>query len=149
MALDEALCETLTEVARAMAPARRKWWVVASAAVALHGADAGTVRDVDVLFDHRDCETILPPLGLEPQAGLPDGRFRSDIFVSWPGARLTVELFAGFHLFEDGRWRELRPATRLGIALGDAQVFIPERAELKAMLMRFGRPKDMERAALL
>lgn len=149
MALDEALCETLAQVARAMAPARHEWWVVASAAVALHGADAGTVRDVDVLFDRRDRETILPPLGLEPQAGLPDGQFRSDIFVSWPGACMPVELFAGFHLHEAGRWCELRPATRLGVALGDARVFIPERAELKSMLMRFGRPKDMERAALL
>lgn len=132
-----------------MAPARHDWWIIASAAVALHGADPGAVRDVDVLLDPRDANAILPALGLEPVAGSADPKFRSDLFARWTGAPLPVEFFAGFHLLEDGEWNEIRPATRHEVRVGKATLFVPERAELKAMLLRFGRPKDLARAALL
>lgn len=132
-----------------MAPAQHEWWIIASAAVALHGGDPGVIKDVDVLLDPRDAAAVLGALGVEGAPGEADERFRSDLFASWTGAPLPVEFFAGFHLLEQGSWNEIRPATRLSFELGDARVFVPERAELKAMLLRFGRPKDLARAALL
>jgi hypothetical protein len=48
-----ALGETLARVADALAGARHPWWIIGSAAVALHGADV-TVGDVDVLLGEED-----------------------------------------------------------------------------------------------
>jgi hypothetical protein len=147
--IDPALHETLGIVAECMAPARHEWWVIASAAVALHGADPGAIGDVDVLLDPRDAGVILPGLGLAPEPGSADAKFRSDLFARWTAAPLAVEFFAGFHLLESGVWNEVRPITRQAVKLGEQILFIPERAELKATLLRFGRPKDLARAALL
>lgn len=149
MLFGRSLDETLTAVAHAMAPARHDWWIIASAAVALHGVDPGVVDDVDVLLDPRDAGAILTGFGVEAAPGSADAKFRSDLFARWTGPPLPVEFFAGFHLLESGVWREIRPATRQAVSLDKATLFIPERAELKAMLLRFGRPKDLARAALL
>jgi hypothetical protein len=149
MQIDGNLSKTLAAVASTMAPARHEWWIIASAAVALHGADPGAINDVDVLFDPRDVGPILRQLGLETAPGAADAKFRSEQFVRWTGAPLPIEFFAGFHVFEAGHWSAIRPATREAVRVKKATLFIPERAELKAMLLRFGRPKDLARAALL
>ena len=149
MVLGEALIETLDAVAAALAPAQHDWWIIASAAVALHGADPGAIGDVDVLLDPRDAGVILAGLGLVAAPGAADARFRSELFARWTAPRLPVEFFTGFHLREGGVWNEVRPLTRQAVDAGDAALFVPERAELKAMLLRFGRPKDLARSALL
>ncbi|MCZ8323631.1 MAG: hypothetical protein O9283_00025 [Sphingomonadaceae bacterium] len=143
---DEALRETLQLVARAMAPARHDWWIVASAACRLHGIDSGAVRDVDVLLDEHDLAAVLVPLGLSPAAGTSDGLFRSRCFVSWDGAPLTVEFFAGFELCEAGQWSEVRLQTREWRGLDGLELPVPQRGELADLLRRFGRPKDLARA---
>ena len=51
----------------------------------------------------------------------------------------------GLDVREDGRWQAVLPRTR--IALGG--VFAPDRADLMTILHRFGRDKDLRRAALL
>lgn len=132
-----------------MVPARQDWWIIASAAVALHGADPGAIGDVDVLIDPRDAGSVLTGLGLGAGPGMAGAMFRSDLFACWDAAPLPVELFAGFHLLEDGAWNPIHPLTRQAVQLGEAVLFVPERPELKAMLLRFGRPKDLARAALL
>jgi hypothetical protein len=149
MTLEQPLRETLVWVTAALGPARYRWWILASAAVALHGADPGVIGDVDVLLDPRDAVPILTGLGLDPAPGSLDSRFRSDLFARWPHSPLPVEFFAGFHLFEAGVWQGLVPATRQAVWLGDMEMFVPERAELKSILLRFGRSKDLLRAALL
>jgi len=146
---DDALRETLRLVARAMSPARHDWWIVASAACRLHGIDPGPVRDVDVLLDERDLGAVLVPLGLSPAPGTSDGLFRSRCFVSWNGAPLTVEFFAGFELCEGGRWNEVRLQTREWRGLDGLELPVPQRLELATLLRRFGRPKDLARAELL
>lgn len=149
MTSDEALRETLQLVARAMAPARHDWWIVASAACRLHGIDPGAVRDVDVLLDERDLAAVLPPLGLASQQGQSDGLFRSRCFVSWDGAPLTVEFFAGFELCEAGQWSDVRLHTREWRSFAGVELPVPERQELADLLRRFGRTKDLARAELL
>lgn len=149
MALQPALLATLKDIAAVMALAEYPWWVIASGAVALHGADAGEVRDVDVLIDLRDVEHVFAHLGLEPQCGTGDDLFRSQIFATWRGSALPVELFAGFELCEQGRWSAVELSTREAIPLDGQAIWVPSRAELHGLLRRFGRPKDLARAAKL
>lgn len=132
-----------------MAPAQHDWWIVASAACHLHGIDPGPVRDVDVLMDERDLAAVLAPLGLQPQPGQSDGLFRSRCFVSWDQAPLMVEFFAGFELCEAGRWNPVTLRSREWRKAGEVRLPVPSRGELAGLLRRFGRPKDLARAALL
>ena len=143
------LATTLSALAPALARARHPWWILGSAAVMLHGADPGEVRDADVLLDKRDCRAVLGALGLVPAPGESDGRFRSAVFARWNGAALPVDLFAGFCLFEAGDWHPFQPQTRIAVQLGSAGAFIPERDELIGLLGRFGRAKDLSRIAAL
>lgn len=140
---------TLQMVAEAMSPARHDWWIIAGAACALHGADPRQVGDVDVLIDERDVEAVLARLGLVPARGSSDGQFRSRCFVSWQGAPLNVEFFAGFELCERGEWSAVRLKTRELLPCGQALLPVPSRSELAGLLLRFGRPKDLERAQRL
>lgn len=149
MGLTDPLATTLELVADALAPARHDWWIIAGAACHLHGVDTGPVRDIDVLLDERDVAAVLAPLGLAPVAGTGDGLFRSRYFASWNDPPLTVELFAGFALFERGAWQPIELASREWRRLGAARLPVPARGELEALLRRFGRPKDLARAALL
>lgn len=149
MELPEPLFETLQAVSAAMRPARQPWWIISSAALALHGIDPGPVGDVDVLFDLRDAADMLGPLGLEARKGTGSNLFRSQLFVTWHEPPLPVELFAGFELCERGVWTRILPVTRQPIMVGGAALWVPERDELRALLLRFGRPKDLARAELL
>lgn len=149
MGLHDPLLLTLELVADALSPARHDWWIIAGAACRLHGIDDGPVRDVDVLLDERDFDAVLAPLGLVLQKGTSDGLFRSNYLVSWNEPPLVVELFAGFELCEQGEWQKILPETREWQKFGTLALPVQARGELAALLRRFGRPKDLARAALL
>jgi hypothetical protein len=149
MQLAPELQATLGWTARALAPARHDWWIISSAAIALHGVEPGPIGDVDVLFDPRDAAAVLGPLGIDPRPGTGTELFRSAIFARWTATPMPVELFAGFELCEAGIWQAIRPETREQVRCGNALVYVPAREELAAMLRRFGRPKDLDRAARL
>lgn len=143
--LPAELQATLRAVAQAMQVARGPWWVIGSAAVALHGAGPATVADVDVLLMPDDAARVFARLGLAIERGAAHPDFRSDIFGTWRGSALPVEFMAGFCHRQAGEWIEIRPATRIAVQ----DVFVPEREELRVMIKAFGRPKDVERARLL
>lgn len=149
MAVSPALSASLSAIGNVMAEAHDPWWIIASAAVALHGADAGHVADVDVLLSVADARRILPVIGLEPRQGSAHAAFRSSIFGTWTGTALPVEFMADFHRRSGEAWSPVRPATRQRVEVGDVAVYVPEKTELQAMLAAFGRPKDMERARSL
>ncbi|MFM5949091.1 MAG: hypothetical protein ACKOPM_07665 [Novosphingobium sp.] len=107
------------------------------------------VGDVDVLLDERDVPAVLGALGLTSAAGQGTDLFRSRSFATWQGAPLAVELFAGFELCEAGQWNPVLPKSRFEIAWRGARAFVPEADELAGLLLRFGRDKDRQRAALL
>lgn len=125
------------------------WWIIAGAAVALHGADPGHVADVDLLLSVADARRILPTIGIEPRPGTPHPAFRSSIFGTWTATALPVEFMADFQRRSGEAWLPVRPATRQVVKVQGAVVFVPERTELHAMLTAFGRPKDTERARRL
>ncbi|WP_188657116.1 hypothetical protein [Sphingomonas metalli] len=149
MAVSPALSASLRAISCVMAGAQDDWWIIGSAAVALHGADPGDVADVDVLLSVADAERILPGVGVPLRRGSGNAAFRSSLFGIWLGTGLPVEFMADFHHQCDGIWRTVRPATRQAIAVEGGMVFIPERRELQAILAAFGRPKDMARGRSL
>jgi hypothetical protein len=128
-------------VAAAAAAARDPWWIIGSAAMALHGVAVLEVADVDLLMSRRDSAALLRSKGVEPAPGEAGGRFRSDVFGRWSAGAYVVEVMGGFHV--DGR--ELVPATR--VARG--AFYVPSVDELIVMCGLFARPKDEERASLL
>jgi hypothetical protein len=149
MAISPALHVSLNAVGTIMAGAHDPWWIIGSAAVALHGADPGQVADVDALLSVANATRILPTIGIVLRTGSPDALFRSSIFGSWTGTALPVEFMADFHRWSGTEWLPVRPATRQPFQIDGVTVFVPERAELQAMLAAFGRPKDIERARRL
>jgi len=145
--MDETLRSTLLTLADTMRDAHDSWWIIASAAAVLHGADI-SVHDVDLLVSRRDGEALLARLA-PIQAPAPSDRFRSDLFGCWTGAPLPVDIMAGFHVLGPDGWAELQPATRIAIPLGDATLPVPAIPELIAHCHLFSRPKDLARAAIL
>ena len=147
--LPEPLRQTLNMVADMTAPAADPWWVISSAAVALHGAAVDDVRDVDLLMSARDAALALTRVGVEPRPGQATEQFRSAIFGTWHGPPLPVEIFGDFDFAGPDGWSRVAPATREPVAVGDRILFVPSAAELRQMLIGFGRPKDLARARLL
>lgn len=144
--LPVALDESLARVAQAMAPAVDPWWIIGSAAVALHGADPGEVRDIDVVLSAADAARVLPPLGVAPTPGQSDGQFRSAVYNRWNDPPIPVEFMAGFELMRGGGWQAVTFVMREEVRPG---LFVPSRDELHRLLLDFGRPKDIVRAASL
>jgi hypothetical protein len=149
MTIDARLLATLKTVADVMNAARAPWWIIASAAVALHGADPEHIGDVDVLLSIADATRILPSLGIPTEKGSKHPDFRSTIFGTWGRAPLPIEFMAGFSYRSKTQWLPVEPRTRKPIAVDGVTVFAPERAELIGLLTAFGRPKDIERARRL
>lgn len=135
-------------VAAAMTGAQEPWWIIGSAAVALHGAEV-TVADVDVLLHEDDARAVLPALGIVAAAGEGTVLFRSVVFGQWIAPPLTVEFMAGFRFRATDGWQAVAPVTRERVTVDGHALFVPARAELAAMLRGFGREKDLVRASSL
>lgn len=149
MNLEADLRETLREVARAMADAKGDWWIIGSAAAALHGAGPIVVKDVDVLLGLDDARRVLARLGLPASPGLPDGKFHSALFATWRDNPLDVEFMADLKLCHDGKWLPVSLRTRQAFGIAGEVLHAPDREELMALLASFGRPKDIARLRLL
>ena len=143
------LCQTLVMVAQAMREARDPWWVISSAAVALHGVVPITVADVDVVTSVEDARRVMARLGVGPAKESASLMFRSTVFGQWKAPPLMVEIMAGFHVATSAGWTEVLPRTRVPIGVEEATIYVPRRDELAEMLRLFGRPKDDERIRLL
>lgn len=149
MDANSVLAETLRLLGLRLDAVPCRWTVISSAAIAVHTGDATGVGDVDVLVDEADAAAAFAAMGLPLAPGQGTDRFRSRLFGQWQEAPLTVELFAGFELFSQGEWQEVRVETRLQANFQDVQTYVPAAVELAAMLRRFGREKDLARAAML
>jgi len=139
----------LAEVAALTAGARDRWWVIGSAAAALHGAAAGPIRDIDLLMSARDSASLLRAACVEPKPGVADERFRSAVFGTVPLGPLPLEVMGALHLRGAAGWSPLRLRTRERVRIGGAELFVPAAAELSRLFRRFGRDKDLARASAL
>jgi len=125
------------------------WWIIGSAAVALHGAVVADIRDIDLMMGLADARLLLARLGLQPEPDSHHPQFRSDLFAVWRELPLPVEVFAGFRLADSEGWRPVVLQTRQGVSVQGRTLYVPSKNELHDLLLSFGRPKDLERARLL
>jgi hypothetical protein len=146
--MSPALIASLEALPAMMAEARDPWWVIASAAMALHGAEV-SVADIDLLTSGRDGRLLAAKHGFEPLASAPSPTFRSSLYARHHATPVPIELMADFHVFRDGGWHPLRPAARLLLPAGRARIPVPSVAELIEHCGWFGRPKDAQRATIL
>jgi hypothetical protein len=137
--------ETLAMLADVVADASEPWWIIGSAAVALHGAPVTDIRDVDLMMGLSDARHFLQRLGVESKPDTGHPKFRSEIFGTWRMPQLPVEIFAGFTLADVGGWRPVALRTRRAIGVGGCTLYVPSKDELRQLLLSFGRPKDLER----
>lgn len=149
MHLKSPLRETLRLVGELMRDAEDYWWVIASAAAALHGVDQPEVADVDVLASDRDATAVLEKLGVSPLANTPHPLFDSRILGRLTSAPMPIEIMAGFRFLGVSGWQVMAPKSREQVKLDGEALFIPSRLELAEMLTALGRPKDLQRAHLL
>ena len=143
------LRQTLAMTADALDGARDPWWIISSAAVALHGVTPIAVGDVDVLTSVGDARRVMLALGIVPVSDGASPLFRSTLFGRWQAPPLVVEIMAGFHVATGSVWTEVMPLTRVPLLVDRRVVYVPDQRELAAILRLFGRPRDMERVRLL
>lgn len=143
------LAAGLRAVAEAMADTPDDWWIIGSAAVALHGASPLTVADIDVLTSRRTALRLARRWGAAPDPRGDHDLFRSAVHFEHRLGEATVDVMAELEVNGPGGWDLLRPRSRIAIPLEGATLYAPDRAEVIEILEHFGRPKDLERAALL
>lgn len=146
------LVATLRFVAAGLRDVREPWWIIGSAAVALHGGDTAVADvdgDVDVLTTVAGARDLCAIWGRVPQNAEPHERFASVVFERFTCAPLAIEVMGALSLRHGRTWQPVVLRTRQAIAVAGSVVYVPERAELVSLLNRFGRAKDVRRANLL
>ncbi|WP_394727247.1 hypothetical protein [Altererythrobacter sp. GH1-8] len=146
---DPPLATSLSLVSEVLRTARDPWWIIGSAAVALHGGDAGYIADIDVIVSRRDLDALYDSLPLTDTPDDGKTMFRSQRFGRWAGPALDVEFMTGLEVLANGAWEAVEPRTRIAVQCGEATLYLPERFELIAILRLFGREKDLARAATI
>lgn len=147
---DRVFQDTLKDIAAAAPPDRTDWWIIGSAALRLCGIIGQSMRDVDILAGHETARDFLSHWKQPLPTPEPDPFFRSDPFaqITRPGL-LPIDLLGDLHLYEKGRWNPVTLKSRLAVDCGETRVFVPSLEDQLMVLRRFGREKDLERAALI
>jgi len=147
--LPAAALQTMTLAADTLTEARDPWWLIGSAAMALHGVPSITIPDIDIIMSVRDAQQILSNLGISATHDGGGTLFRSDVFARWITPPLPVELMGGFRVLTSGGWVAVEPLTREAVSLEGRTLYVPCRQELMGICRLFGRPKDLARAEAL
>jgi len=145
---DPRLAAALAALAGRLERTQAPWWIIGSAAAVLHGAET-EVADVDVVTDEAMAAALLREAGLPAGPGEGSDLFRSAVFGRIEDGPMPIEVMGGLSLRTARGWEALALATREPVEVGGARVWVPKRGELIGLLRRFGREKDLARAALL
>ncbi|MBW6420926.1 hypothetical protein KX729_05680 [Rhizobium sp. XQZ8] len=146
---DGMLEQALIRLADLMADCRDPWCVFGGAAMRLHGYRDMPIADIDVLVSPADGERLIASKALENVADGGTGRFCSRILLHPDLGALPVEILAGFEIFTDGSWQEVRVGDRIEMKFGAATVFIADIDDIARIFRLSGRPKDLARLTLL
>ncbi len=103
--LPQPLIETIAALGHMLEDAHQPWWIISSAAAAIHGAYPINVGDVDVLLGLNDAEHLFarldiapePPATIrasDPRCSRAGPRCRSSL-SSWPGLRCVTAMVSG------------------------------------------------------
>lgn len=144
-----ALVETLQRLSADLDALQDEWWLIGSAALVLNGAEIAIAGDVDLLTTPSAARRLAERWGCALNVLGPTDHFRSEIFFSWKETPLPIDVMAGFEVSSAGDWTPVWPRTRMEIRWLGGTYFTPSRAEMLELLVRFDRPKDRKRAALL
>jgi hypothetical protein len=126
------------------------WYVIGSAALALHGV-ALMPADIDLLTSWRDAEAAMRHWADRRErsyAPADDHRFRSH-FARFRFSPLPVEVMGELEVHGASGWQPLRVAAWLDMGGDGVCLRVLTTDELQRILHGFGRPKDLQRAALL
>jgi hypothetical protein len=146
-ALREVLAAAVPDLHRLC---RDPWVLIGSAAARLAGAEVA-VADLDVLTSVRDAEALIGHWqARRDDTYVPPGeeRFRS-CFARFRFPGLPVEVMGGLELCGERGWEPVRVDRIVTLDAGGFAVPIPAVMEQIRVLESFGRPKDLQRAALL
>jgi hypothetical protein len=126
------------------------WWIIGSTAMVLSGIEGVLPDDIDVLADGDTLRRVLAKAGVSEVAPKPHYQFRSNPYSRIPVAGgVDIEVQGDLELFEHGVWTGLKFASRVPVVLGNATLYVPGLEEQFQTFLRFGRAKDLEKAALL
>jgi len=139
----------LCKVAAALASANDPWWIIGSAAVALHGADPGEVGDLDVIVSVRDIEALHALGNLTFVDERSRDHFNSEKFGRCTIGDVEVEFFANLKVSAAGKWHLVSFDHADIIRCEGEDIRVPKRKDLIDLLELFGRDKDLRRAAAL
>lgn len=142
--------EALNRLADLMSACRDPWCVFGGTAMRLHGYRMPTpIADIDVLISVADAERLVRRHGYPNVAGTGTERFRSQILLRPDLGKIPVEIMAGFDALSEGAWHRVAIKERQEVTYRTAKTFIASRDDLLAVFRLCGRPKDLERMALL
>jgi hypothetical protein len=140
---------TLASVAIIMAEAREPWWIIGSAALALHLQKEIDVTDVDVLLSVADACDVREKLKIPFTPISPHPLFHSKEYFTWDRHALPAEFMAGFSVHIEGKWQKVTCRSRQLFEVAGHAIYTPDIVELASLFKLFGRPKDLARLALL
>jgi len=143
--LTESHILALEYVSHLLHNAQDDWWVIGSAAIALHGVDVGPVNDIDILVSLRDAQALRLATGTANRAVTGSKKFRSEVFLQLDYDGIPLEVMANFSVNHQGRWQAILPTSRQAFNLGNACVYAPALRELVEILRVFSREKDRQR----
>ena len=147
---DHLLEEALNRIAGLMSECREAWCVFGGTAMRLHGYRMpAPIADIDVLISIADAERLVRRHGFSNMAGTGTERFRSQILLRPDLGKIPVEIMAGFDALSEGIWHRVAIRERQEVTYRSAKTFIASREDLFAIFRLCGRPKDLERMALL
>ncbi|MGL4490445.1 MAG: hypothetical protein ACRCU5_13485, partial [Rhizobiaceae bacterium] len=104
----------------------------------------------DVVADGNLLRRVLAKAQLTAFEPKPHHQFRSNPYGRIPVAGgVDIEVQGDLELFEHGAWTRLNFASRVSVTLGNTVLYVPSVEEQYRIFHRFGRAKDLEKAALL
>ncbi len=137
-------------LAELMAGEAGPWWIIGSTALVLSGIEGIVPDDIDVVGDGAMLRRVLAKAGADETDPKPHAQFRSSpyIRVKVDGGR-DIEVQGDLELWENGTWTPLTFASLVQVMVGNAAVFVPVIEEQATILRRFGRAKDLAKAAMI
>ena len=132
-----------------MGASKDPWWIITSAATALHTLDWSDVRDIDVMVSRRDARMLLASAPFMDRTDGGTEKFRSSLYATLDLPGLPIDIFADFEICRHGHWSRVLPATRLSLEIEAGLVYTASIREQLAITKALDRAKDASRIAKL
>ena len=130
---------------------RSDWMLIGSAALMILGAPIADCADLDILTSEagaRRLEAAWRAWRRPDYAPDPAAPFRSR-FSRYQAPEGAVEVMGGLTLRGADGWAPLEVGETQAVTVAGFAVIVPTLAEQLGILRRFGRPKDLAKAAVL